>query len=129
MSKDHPNIALLARFNPADINGCADIFADDVIWHFFNPLVPDLHGDYFGCAGIQDFFDKVALLTSSAFEINPISITAIGDELLVVHRKQTMTLGGQRLESDVVVVWRIVDGKVSEVWDIPSIHAVQASQI
>ena len=34
----------------------------------------------------------------------------------------TLTLGDEKIETDVVVVWRIVDGRVREVWDIPSAY-------
>ena len=129
MSEDHRNIALLKRFNPADVAGTADVFAEDVVFHYFNPLLPDLHGDYVGRAGVQTFFEKVRQLTGSTFKINPISVTAVGDELVVVHRKQVITMEDLQVESDVVVVWRIVDGQIAEVWDIPSIHAVHTSQV
>lgn len=127
--KEHPNISVLQKFDPANIAGSADIFAEDVVFHYFNPLLPDLHGDYVGRAGIQTFFEKLRPLTGSAFKINPISVTAVGDELVLVHRKQVITMEGHQIESDVVVVWRIVDGRIAEVWDIPSIHAVRTSQV
>ena len=127
MSEDHPNIALLKRFDPANVDGTADDFAEDVIWHYYNPRLPDLHGDYVGRDGIKTFFEKLRLLAGSAFKINTVSVTAVGDELVVVHRKQVMNLEDHHIESDVVVVWRIVDGRIAEVWDIPSIHVVQSS--
>lgn len=52
MTAPHPNVALLSRFNPADIAACADIIADDFVWHHFNPELPDLQGDYVGPAGL-----------------------------------------------------------------------------
>jgi ketosteroid isomerase-like protein len=129
MSEDHPNIALLKRFDPTNIAGTANVFAEDVVFHYINPRLPDLHGDYVGRAGIKTFFEKLRQLTGSAFKVNPISVTTVGDELVVVHRKQVMMMEGRQIESDVVVVWRIVDGQIGEVWDIPSIHSVHASQV
>ena len=129
MTEEHPNISVLRRFDPANVAGTADVFAEDVIFHFFNPLLPDLHGDYVGRAGIQAFFEKLRLLTGSAHKINPISVTAVGDELVVVHRKQVVIMEDRQIESDVVVVWRIVNGRIVEVWDIPSIHAARISQV
>ncbi len=129
MTKEHPNIAVLKRFNPANVAETIDVFAEDVIWHYYNPRLPDLHGDYVGHAGIQTFFEKLRLLGGSAFKINTVSVNAIGDELLVVHRKQEMTLEDRHIESDVVVVWRIVNERIAEVWDIPSIHAADISPV
>ena len=122
MPDEHPNIALLKRFNPASVAETADVFAEDAIWHYYNPRLPDLHGDYFGPAGVQAFFEKLRLLSGSAFSINPISVTPVGNELVVVHRLQKIELEGQPIESFVVAVFRIVDGRIAEVWDIPSIH-------
>ena len=127
MTEEHPNIAVLKRFNPANVAETVDVFAEDVVWHYYNPRLPDLHGDYVGRAGIQTFFEKLRLLAGSAFKTNTVSVTAVGDELVVVHRKQVMNLEDHHIESDVVVVWRIVDGRIAEVWDIPSVHAVQSS--
>ena len=120
---EHPNVTLLKRFDPNNIAATGDLFAEDVVWHFFNPRLPEIQGDYVGLAGISTFFEKLARLTGGAsFEITPISVTAVGDELVVVHRKHTMVLEDQQIDTDVVVVWRIVEGRISEVWDIPAVH-------
>lgn len=124
---EHANITLLKRFDPNNIAASADILADDVVWHFSNPLLPDIQGDYVGRAGVQAFFQKMASLTGDAFEINPVSVTTVGDDLVVVHRKQKMVLEGRQIEAEVVVVWRIVDGRIVEVWDIPSVSRGNAS--
>ena len=123
MTDEHPNIAVLKRFDPTDPAGSADVFAEDAVFHYFNPLLPELQGDYVGRDGIQQFFAKIAGATKGTFRVNPISTTAIGDELLVTHTRNTMTFPDRQVETDVVVVWRIVDGRIAEVWDIPSVYA------
>jgi predicted SnoaL-like aldol condensation-catalyzing enzyme len=50
--------------------------------------------------------------------VEPVSVTAVGDELVVVQARDTLTVEDQQHTLDVVVVWRIVDGLVREVWDI-----------
>ena len=127
MTEVHPNVALLSRFDPANVAGATDVFADDVVWHYFNPLLPDIQGDYVGLTALQEFFGKMAEKTAGTFRVNPISATAAGDELVVVHSKNTMVLEGRQIETDVVVVWRIVDGRITEVWDIPSVHTAHVS--
>ena len=57
--------------------------------------------------------------------VEPISVAAFGDELVVTHNKNRMTLQGMAIETDAVVVWRIVDGRFAEVWDIPLVYAVR----
>ena len=127
MTKDHPNIAVLKRFNPANVAETVDVFTEDVIQHYYNPRLPDLHGDYVGHAWILTFFEKLRQLAGSDFKIKIVSVTAAGDELVVVHRKQVMNLEDHHIESDVVVVWRIVDGLIAEVWDIPSVFSAKVT--
>ena len=122
MTDTHPNAALLSRFDPANVGGIADVLSEDFVWHFFNPRLPDLQGDYVGPTGLQDFFEKMGNLTEGTFKVRPVSITAVGDELVVVHVKDTMVLEGTPIEIDAVVVWRVVDGKIVEAWDIPAVH-------
>lgn len=125
MTEEHPNIAVLKKFNPADVAGSADVLAEDVVFHYFNALLPDLHGDYVGRAGVQAFFDKLLKLTGETFKPNVVAVIPMGDELVVVHRKQQITMRERQIESDVVVVWRFVDGQIAEAWDIPSTHVAR----
>ena len=122
-TQEHPNVSLLKQLNLGDIAGAANLFAEDVVWHYFNPILSDVQGDYVGLAGIQDFFEKMGMLTRGTFKVEPISVTDFGDELVVAHTKNSMTLEGRPLEIDVVTVWRIVGGRIAEVWDIPSAYA------
>jgi len=122
MTDTHPNVALLSRFNPADLAGCADVLSEEFVWHFINPKLPEHQGDYVGLAGLQDFFQRTQDFSGGTFRINPVSMTAVGDELVVVHVKDTMVFEGTPIEIDAVVVWRIVDGKLAEAWDIPAVH-------
>lgn len=66
--------------------------------------------------------------TKGTFKANPVSIPPMGDELVVAHVKDTMVMmvmEDRQMELDVVVVWRIVDGKATEAWDIPAINTVR----
>lgn len=58
-----------------------------------------------------------------SFEVNLVSVTPVGEELVVLHRKQRMVLKGEDIDTDVVVVYRIVEGRIAEVWDIPAVYA------
>ena len=128
MTETHPNVALLSRFDPANVAGTADVLSEDFVWHFFNPRLTDIQGDHVGRDGLQDFFQKMHERTDGTFKVNPVSITAVGDELVVVHTKNTMVLEGRSIEVDAVVVWRIFDGSIVEAWDIPAVHSVGARQ-
>lgn len=128
MTDEHPNVALLKRVDFGNLAGAADLFEENFVWHFFNPRLPDVEGDYAGLSGLQTFLEKMVALTEGTFRVEPNSVTAVGDELLVMHNKNRMTLQGMSIETDVVVVWRIVGGRFSEVWDIPSVYAVHAQK-
>ncbi len=62
----HPNLALLSQLDLHNLDACANIFADDFVWHYFNPKLPELEGDYRGVEGLKNFFAKVAEVSSRA---------------------------------------------------------------
>ncbi len=125
MEKIHPNLLVLQQFNPANIGGSTQVIAEDAVFHYYNPKLPDMHGDYVGKQGFKDFFGAISGKTKGTFKVIPVSIAPMGDELVVTHVKDSMTLDGQEMEIDAVVVWRIVDGKIKEAWDIPAIYTAQ----
>lgn len=129
MTEEHPNVTLLRRFDPRNVAGSADVLSEDFVWHYFNPLFPDIQGDSVGRDGLQAFFESLAGKTNGTFEVNPISIIPVGDELLVVQTENTMVMAGQKTEVLAVVVWRIVDGLLAEAWDIPAVHTAKVSQV
>lgn len=122
MAEEHPNLSLLERLDLSDLAGCADLFARQFVWHYYNPLLPQIQGDYVGPGGLRTFFEKLGAMSGGTFQIEPISSTAIGDELVVAHTKNRMVVEGRPMKIDAVTVWRIVDGRIAEVWDIPSVH-------
>ncbi|PZD70310.1 hypothetical protein C1752_14307 [Acaryochloris thomasi RCC1774] len=122
MLQEHPNVALLKQLDPKDLSRDPNLFAPNFVWHFFNPHLPEVQGDYVGLEGLQYFFETLEAITQGTFEVEPISITPIGDELLVTHVQDRMTLDGRFVALDAVVVWRIVDGCIAEAWDIPSVY-------
>ena len=118
MTEDHPNVARLKRLDLRDLAASRDLIAEDVVWHYSNPNLPELQGDYTGLDGVRAFFEAIGQASSGTFEIHPQAILPVGDELVVVHSRNTLTLQDRALAVDVVVVWRFVDGRVVEVWDI-----------
>ena len=121
----HPNLTILMKLDLQDLDACTDILADDFIWHYFNPKLPDLEGDYRGIEGLKGFFAKLSEMSLGRFQVNPIDLRAVGDELLVTQVCNRLTLGDDAIEFDAVVVWRVVDGKLAEAWDIPSVYKVR----
>ncbi len=124
MTEQHPNIDLLTKLNLRDLDESAGLFSKDFVWHYFNPNLPDVQGDYAGVDGLKTFFATLATKTKGSFKVEPISATPIGDELVVTHVRDTMEFEGSSIALDAVAVWRIKDGLLAEGWDIPAIYAV-----
>lgn len=126
VAAEHPNIRLMQRLDLRNLGASAALFAEDFVWHYFNPKLPDMQGDYEGLEGLQTFFQTIGAKSSGTFSVQPLSATPMGDELVVVHVRDTMVLDGEALAIDAVVVWRIVDGRIAEAWDIPAVHVPAA---
>ncbi|MDY6936492.1 MAG: nuclear transport factor 2 family protein [Cyanobacteriota bacterium] len=125
MNEQHPNVAILSQLDIGNLTEATELFSENFIWHFFNPKLPDVQGDYFGLEGLQVFFEKLAKITNGSFSVEPISIAPIGDELVVTHVRDRMILEESTIELDAVVVWRIVDGYIAEAWDIPAVNTAK----
>ena len=63
-------------------------------------------------------------MSGGTFKVTPISVTAMGDELIVAHVRNTMSMQGESIAIDAVAIWRIVDGLLAEAWDIPSLYTM-----
>ena len=92
MADKHPNIALLERLDLRDLSASKDLCSEDFVWHFFNPELPEVQGDYSGLEGLGSFFRTMHGKTGGSFQVHPVSIQAIGNELVVTHVKDTMVL-------------------------------------
>lgn len=120
MTEDHPNLALMSKLDIRDLDASAKLFSEDFVWHYFNPKLPDIERDFIGLDGFRKFFAIIAEKTGDTFKVEPISAMAFGDELVVVHTRNSMVFEDNPIALDVAVVWRIVEGKIAEGWDIPS---------
>jgi ketosteroid isomerase-like protein len=123
---EHPNISIVKRVGSAiqagDIGGARDVLGEDVVWHYFNPRLPELAGDYVGVPAVAAFFESVARRTGGTFRVEPVSASSAGDELVVTHGRLQLTLDARQIQTDAVVVWRLHNDRVVEVWDIPAVH-------
>ncbi len=125
------NLSRLERLEsllPHDLASAHDLIADNFVWHYFNPQLPELEGDYMGIEGLQAFFQKLGTLTKDTFRVKIHQVIPVGEELVVVHANPSMTLSGDSFELDAVVVWRFVGDRITEAWDIPAVHSVRSPQ-
>lgn len=123
------SMALIARAGACIQSGFADRdnhpFADDFVFHYINPQLPDLDGDHHGFDGMADLFAQLEHVSDTGFRNVPHSLTPYGDELLVAFATNTLSFGGAEIDVDAVVVWRVVAGQIQEAWDIPAINTVR----
>ena len=125
MDSAHPNIKILKRFNPANPNTLSDVLAEDFVWHYINPKLTELEGDYYGLSGLTAFFQKLSGRTKGSFRVNPKTIIPIGDELVITHVKDSLSLDDKSMTIDAIVLWCIIEGKIKEAWDIPIAHTAK----
>ena len=122
---EHPNLLIMRQLDINNLDACEAIFADNFVWHYFNKKLPELEGDYESVAGLKDFFARLGAVSSGTFEVNPVDTRPIGDELVLTQVCNRIVLEGAAFEFDAVVIWRIVDGKIAEAWDIPAVNTVK----
>lgn len=131
-SAQQANLDLVLRAGSLIATGFAnpdeDLFADDFVFHFFNPQLPELAGDHHGLTGLASFFASVGAGSDSGFHNEPHSLTPYGDELVVAYATNTVSFGGAALDIDAIVVWRVFGGRIHEAWDIPAINTVRPQQ-
>lgn len=123
LSENLDLIRPLPELIPDRLHEMRDRFADEFEWHYFNKGIPQINKTYKGFDGLLQFFEDLGELTGGTFRVRLKDITAFGSELVVVHALPNMTIEGMALETDAAVIWRIVDGKIAEAWDIPGLNS------
>jgi ketosteroid isomerase-like protein len=94
--------------------------SEDLVWHF-DAEGSELAGVYRGKDYVfTNFHMKLFELTDGTFDVKAIDISAAGDELVLVHYWASMTIAGVPRSGDGALVFRVVDGAIAEVFDIPS---------
>ena len=122
----HPNLSLMMKLDLQNLDACKSILADNFVWHYFNPRMPELEGNHHGVEGLKNFFAKLSERSDSSFRVNVIDSRPAGDELVVTQVCNGMNFEGRSIEFDAVVVWRIVNRKVAEGWDIPAVNTIRS---
>ena len=131
-SAQSANLDLVRRVGTLIQTGFAnpdeELFAHDFVFHYVNPRLAELDGDYHGYDGFRSLFERLHQGSDTGFHNEPHSLTPYGDELVVAYATNTVSFGGTALDVDAIVVWRIVAGRISEAWDIPAINTVRPHQ-
>ena len=121
----HPNLELLKKLDLHDLGACKNVFSDDFTWHYFNSRLPELEGCHHGIEGLKKFFAKLNERSNSSFQVKMIDARPAGNELVITQVCNHMDFEGRRIEFDAVVIWRVVNNRITEAWDIPAINTIR----
>jgi ketosteroid isomerase-like protein len=116
-TKAEENRSLLERgyaaFAAGDLATVEAMFHSDAIWHA--QRLGLLSGDHEGWGSIASFFMESMALTDGTFHIEVEDILASEDRVAVTLRSKASRIG-RTLDSHQVHLYRIVEGKVAEIW-------------
>ena len=117
---DHPNLerarAGYEAFAAGDLAAVSDLFSDDIVWHSGGSNV--LTGDYRGKEAVLGFFGLLMQESGGSFT-NEIHDMLANDEHGVALVTMSAARGGKLFEGNVVHIFNMSDGKMTEFWAIP----------
>jgi hypothetical protein len=97
-----------------------DALDDNVVWHFMSPQ-PDLVMHFEGKEAVTTDWPRILDdLSEGTFSKSGVDVWPVGEDLVVAHVEVDMTIGDVRHLGSSVVVYRLVDGVITEGFDIPS---------
>jgi ketosteroid isomerase-like protein len=114
----HPNEVLMrdgfAAFGRGDIETLrSQYWAEGMRWHV--PGKSRLAGDYEGEAQVLELINRIFELSGGTYAVELQDVLANDDQAVSISTAHAER-AGTHWEDDVVQVWRIRDGKVTEMW-------------
>ena len=118
----HPNEDLLregyAAFGRGDLDALQDqFFAADITWHF--PGKSPFAGDYHGVGEVVGWLVRTFEVSGGSIRVQLNDVVA-NDDVAVALTTVSAQREGRELSDDAVQVFRIRDGKATEVWSYPA---------
>jgi uncharacterized protein len=100
------------------LDALPDLLTEDLVWHFYGG-VEGIATDHHGLDNIYaNLWGKLFEVTGGTFAVEPVSISAAGDELVMAQVR--VTIGVDVRPIDAVAVYRVSSGRITEAFDIPS---------
>jgi ketosteroid isomerase-like protein len=117
--KDHPN-AELARsaweaVARADAETLAHLCKKEIVWHVTGR--GSRAGDYRGLEAVLDYLRSLGE-DAEEYDLHLVAVTGGEDRAAVVYHA-TGERRGRKLDHDVVLLFRIEDQRIAEVWSVP----------
>ena len=114
----HPNIELMRRYSAALQAGQAaaalPFYAEDLVLHI--PGRGAHSGTFTGQDAVLDYYTKVFQATEGRFEPLGVDDILASDDHAASLVRWRVHRGDRTLDIDRVVVYRIADGKIAEIW-------------
>lgn len=115
----------MEAFSRGDLEGAAEIFADDIVWHYGGSH--ELSGDYRGREEVLSFFRRVREMTAETFTVTPVDILA-SDRYVFVFNNLRGDRDGRTLDIISVNCFKFrEDGKASEYFSLVNDRAAMDS--
>ncbi len=116
----HPNEDLVRRGFEAYARGdltaqLADLMSPDVVWHI--PGRGPLAGNHAGLDAVAAHFARTARLSGGTHRVEIQDMLANDDHVVVLHSARAER-GDKKLDLNVVHLFRVRDGKVTEAWTV-----------
>jgi ketosteroid isomerase-like protein len=123
----HPNEVIVrslyeARAERNEIK-IAEVLTDDVVWH--EPGDLDYSGDYVGKQRVLDYLRKLLEVTEDTFQLTTTEFLCT-DRYAAVLIDWSAQRKGTRSEGKEIAVYKLSNGRVSEVWFFPEVADEEA---
>jgi ketosteroid isomerase-like protein len=103
-----------AAMAAGDIEAIAATFQPDAVWH--QPGANQVSGDQVGLHAILAHLGRFMTLSGGTFVLETESATESGDLVSATVRFRAQRAGHDDLDQHGVDVFRVVDGRIAEVW-------------
>lgn len=114
----HPNVELMRRYSAALEAGQAaaalPFYAEDLVLHI--PGRSPHAGTFHGQDAVLAYYTRVFRDTNGRFEVLGVDDILADDEFAVTLVRWRLHRGETSIDVDRVVVYRIVDARIAEVW-------------
>ena len=116
------NVALLERgyqaFTSGDLDTVRGMSAEDCVWH--TPGFGGMQADYEGPDGVVSYLTTLFEQTDGTFKDEPEAFVADDEDHVVVLEHVTASRGGKALDTHVMHVFEVHDGKVQQATEYAS---------
>jgi ketosteroid isomerase-like protein len=114
----HPNVDLMRRYSAAMLSGQAatalPFYAQDLVLHI--PGRSPHAGTFHGQDAVFDYYTRVYRDTNGRLDVVGVDDILADDDYAVTLVRWRLTRGGRSIDIDRVVVYRLVNERIAEIW-------------